>query len=567
MVSVQNKKNSSKSTNSLHFFCVVDPVSSQSQILLLILRLVHSSHHSSSWSPKRCTIKPTDFLTVIFCQALTKMEQSSHWHLRFNELCIELVDCVRIKDIPGAQRACREAMSLSSVDKWITNEKVGSSCRFSLFRLAYCPVATQGYFPERVADQFLNQVANDEQEPHSFRALAACFIVLGMKANDMNAHDALPYVRLAKTQLDKMTSSEREKHYAKSVDKQCIVESVGTCLDVLVKACLAVTKHAAKDDFRSKLPSTFEEVQQLRDAQTQQRCVDPTTTACILDRILKLITDAGIHDKWLAHEYYTRFDVYTLCYALLPILELNVLSQDRTRLEQAFLQPNNEPPSFQVVTCWMLCNIAMRNQNFDECERFCHHGLQQASLTSHDERQRRTFIQFCRLRIPGLDWKTKTIGDLLNFFVDKLTARLSQLGVHPSIQNDSVPRPLSLSQRLQEPGLVCDGCGMTREAAGMEVFHRCQRCQMQHYCSARCQRRKWKELGHRDACRDATQINVGDVMKLSNLVRQPEWNDKAVIVKQLNSSKPGYYIISIIGNHDKIFSVSGSNLQHIRPAF
>jgi MYND finger len=57
-------------------------------------------------------------------------------------------------------------------------------------------------------------------------------------------------------------------------------------------------------------------------------------------------------------------------------------------------------------------------------------------------------------------------------------------------------------------GLRCECCEKPR---GESVFMVCERCSLAHYCSVQCQRKAWKEHGHKMVCRKEGEFRVGDV--------------------------------------------------------
>lgn len=58
-------------------------------------------------------------------------------------------------------------------------------------------------------------------------------------------------------------------------------------------------------------------------------------------------------------------------------------------------------------------------------------------------------------------------------------------------------------------GLICDCCGKVRPEN--TILMQCGRCKLAHYCSADCQKKAWKELGHKTTCREKHEFRVGDV--------------------------------------------------------
>jgi MYND finger len=57
-------------------------------------------------------------------------------------------------------------------------------------------------------------------------------------------------------------------------------------------------------------------------------------------------------------------------------------------------------------------------------------------------------------------------------------------------------------------GSHCDCCLKPR---GESVFMVCDRCALAHYCSVQCQRKAWKDHGHKMVCRKKGEFRVGDV--------------------------------------------------------
>lgn len=121
----------------------------------------------------------------------------------------------------------------------------------------------------------------------------------------------------------------------------------------------------------------------------------------------------------------------------------------------------------------------------------------------------------------------------------------------------------SLVDRMGAGGGKCDCCGKKAEAMDGGELLQCSRCKMAYYCTAECQKRRWK-AGHKQACRAPDQIEPGDVMLVTGIVSKPELNKKLVKIDRLAGN--GRWIVNVVGNSPQTVSLASKNLVHIRPA-
>jgi hypothetical protein len=124
---------------------------------------------------------------------------------------------------------------------------------------------------------------------------------------------------------------------------------------------------------------------------------------------------------------------------------------------------------------------------------------------------------------------------------------------------------LSLMERQRVGGNKCDCCKKTREDLGIKTLFYCSGCSMASYCSKECQKKQWK-AGHKQACRKKSQIEIGDVMKLSELQSRPDLNDTLVTVVEPDPSKEGRWVVRGMNPPQEVISVSAKKLLRIRPA-
>jgi len=104
--------------------------------------------------------------------------------------------------------------------------------------------------------------------------------------------------------------------------------------------------------------------------------------------------------------------------------------------------------------------------------------------------------------IVSLHGDSICIGDYYEHHISYITK--SVFGFHNYVKrwnlNASIPA-----------GIQCDCCAESRKDFGEEGLLQCGRCKMAFYCSVACQRKAWREEGHRLDCRKKGEFKVGDL--------------------------------------------------------
>jgi tetratricopeptide (TPR) repeat protein len=124
------------------------------------------------------------------------------------------------------------------------------------------------------------------------------------------------------------------------------------------------------------------------------------------------------------------------------------------------------------------------------------------------------------------------------------------------------PNDPSLLARLAVGGNVCDNCGKTWQELGRPRLDCCTRCKNAFYCSKECQKTAWKG-GHKQACRQPGQTEIGDVMKLQKLESRPELNNSLVEVLSKDKTEGRWQVRSFVTGAS--MSIASEKLEHIRP--
>jgi hypothetical protein len=169
----------------------------------------------------------------------------------------------------------------------------------------------------------------------------------------------------------------------------------------------------------------------------------------------------------------------------------------------------------------------------------------------------------------------KNIADNLN----KMENPFGSSSLHPSsfVRSDGTTMPnvpiktmvpinevASLAPRLAVGGSACDSCGKTWQDVGKPKLDCCIRCKNAYYCSRTCQKMAWKS-GHREACRKAGQIEIGDIMKLRKIKTKPQLNGSLVRMLNMDSAQERrWQVESLVAS--TIMSIATEKLEHIRPA-
>jgi len=111
-------------------------------------------------------------------------------------------------------------------------------------------------------------------------------------------------------------------------------------------------------------------------------------------------------------------------------------------------------------------------------------------------------------------------------------------------------------------GLHCDCC-----KAKAEELLVCERCKKTYYCSAECQKKQWKDNGHKIHCRKDGEFKADDLVQIARLKSKPELNEKIVRIVGPAKNEEGKYEVKVEGavRVDESFSIAAGNLNQLRP--
>jgi len=118
--------------------------------------------------------------------------------------------------------------------------------------------------------------------------------------------------------------------------------------------------------------------------------------------------------------------------------------------------------------------------------------------------------------IASLHGDAICIGDYYEFHVSHITKDVFSLHEWVSF---GAWGPTGCELEVAVPaGIQCDCCEESRKGVWEEGLLQCERCRMAYYCSVNCQRKAWKEQGHRLVCRKKGEFKVGDVAVVTESV-------------------------------------------------
>mmetsp|Transcript_5633 Transcript_5633/g.8733 ORF Transcript_5633/g.8733 Transcript_5633/m.8733 type:complete len:339 (+) Transcript_5633:126-1142(+) len=112
-------------------------------------------------------------------------------------------------------------------------------------------------------------------------------------------------------------------------------------------------------------------------------------------------------------------------------------------------------------------------------------------------------------------------------------------------------------------GLHCDCCKV--KAKKLLV---CERCKKSYYCSAECQKKQWKNNGHKFHCRKDGEFKADDLVQIARLKSKPELNEYIVRIVGPDKHKEGRYEVRVEGaikGNNKSVSIAAGNLNQLRP--
>lgn len=181
----------------------------------------------------------------------------------------------------------------------------------------------------------------------------------------------------------------------------------------------------------------------------------------------------------------------------------------------------------------------------------------------------------CRKNLNGLNRSNTTISSTLEHHLSQMSVAAAESGVTsnndpPVKRTHTMPigrggtslTDNEINNLLDVGGFHCDCC---KHKGGKLLV--CSGCKKAYYCSAECQKKQWKENGHKMYCRKDGEFRSGDLVQVARLKNKTELNHNIMRVVGPDKTTEGRYELRMEGAvaGDKSFSIASGNLNQLRP--
>ena len=274
-----------------------------------------------------------------------------------------------------------------------------------------------------------------------------------------------------------------------------------------------------------------------------------------------------------------------------------VTDDDVKNMEQVF-RDKHEPRLFRLEAGFTLGVISYSRSERLKCQDFYHRAItigekqpknskqerleqkKMLMLTTGGEQTPKTMrelmdgiLKDCQNNLNGLNRSTMRIANPLEHMVQETTAGVAAMSTSkdpPIRRTHTMPigrggtslTEAEMNNLIDVGGVHCDCC-----KCKAENLLACERCKKAYYCSAQCQKKQWKENGHKAHCRKDGEFKAGDLVQIARLKNKTELNDKIVRVVGPDNNTEGRYEVRMEGAvpGDKSFSIAAGNLNQLRP--
>jgi NAD-dependent dihydropyrimidine dehydrogenase PreA subunit len=284
--------------------------------------------------------------------------------------------------------------------------------------------------------------------------------------------------------------------------------------------------------------------------------------------------------------------VYHILHGYTSILREKYFSPSRKDLKnlKSLAYDEKAPNLYRQEAVWTLGLLAWdarKREKAADCYREALAFIDQASDLERNKKMMHTLVRNAgttTMPSTGLLAVSQILQESRNYIAANLSQMEDPFGNPPGLDNltfvrsDGTTMPnihittqvpvnelSSVAPRLAIGGSTCDSCGKTWQDVGKPKMDYCIRCKNAYYCSRTCQKTAWKN-GHRETCRKAGQIEIGDIMKLRKIVAKPELNGVLVRILSKDSAQEGRWQVESFKVASTKMSIATEKLEHIRPA-
>jgi len=264
---------------------------------------------------------------------------------------------------------------------------------------------------------------------------------------------------------------------------------------------------------------------------------------------------------------------------------------DVKNMEQIF-RDKHEPRLFRLEAGYTLGVMSYSRSERLKCQEIYHHAITIGEKQPKNSKQERLEQKKMLMLTPGGEQTQKTMKELMDVVLKDCQNNLNGLNKSTTVRSaSSLERTVNEATAGGDPpqkrthvmpigrggtslsneeinnlidvgGLQCDCCKCKSKKLLV-----CQRCKKAYYCSAECQKKQWRENGHKLHCRKDGEFKAEDLVQIARLKNKPELNDKIVRVVGPDKNNEGRYEVRMEGSvkGDKSFSIAAGNLNQLRP--
>jgi len=276
------------------------------------------------------------------------------------------------------------------------------------------------------------------------------------------------------------------------------------------------------------------------------------------------------------HEFrYYIFHGYT---SILRLASFEATDDDVKNVEQIF-RDKHELRLFRLEAAFALGIVMYKRSERLKCQEIYYRAIKIGEQQPKNAKQERLEQKKMVLVSSAAgDQTSKTIKELMDGNLKTCRDNLNNLrsnavhGYSNSLASKHHVFPVGrggttltnheVSNLMDIGGFHCDCC--KREGEELLV---CNGCKKAYYCSAECQKRQWKENGHKIHCRKYGEFKAGDLVQIARLKTKTDLNEKIMRVVGPDKNNEGRYEVRIEGavRGDPSYSLAAANLNQLRP--
>ncbi len=259
------------------------------------------------------------------------------------------------------------------------------------------------------------------------------------------------------------------------------------------------------------------------------------------------------------------------------------LSDDDVKNLEAVFRDKHEPRLFRLEAGYALGVISYKRSERLKCQDYYHRAITIGEKKPKNSKQEKLEQRKMKMKNTSTgDEEQKTMKELMDGIVKDCHKNLnglnrSTMNFASASEHDKKPMKKThlmhvglggtsfaeINNLIDVGGLHCDCC-----KAKAKKLLVCERCKKTYYCSPECQKKQWKNNGHKIHCRKDGEFKAGDLVQIARLKSKPELNEWIVRIVGPDKNKEGRYEVTAggaVGGMNGSFSIAAGNLNQLRP--